>query len=177
MKMEYTLVWNIPIFSETQLQHINICIFIHALNFLLVLTLFYYYHSFTNYTLFFVSSVSSDESYFEILKFFLYGNKKRSKNSLILIPLNFFNVLTFQLLSKDKQLLFYSVIVYFEIREIYIIVGAALWLSSKEYTSNTREAGWIPGLGRSPLEDVQYSCLGNPMDKGVWWAAVQGVTK
>ena len=26
----------------------------------------------------------------------------------------------------------------------------------------------------SPL---QYSCLGNPMDRGIWWTIVQGVTK
>ena len=24
---------------------------------------------------------------------------------------------------------------------------------------------------------LQYSCLENPMDRGAWWAAVQGVTK
>ena len=37
--------------------------------------------------------------------------------------------------------------------------------------------GVIPGLGRSPGEGngnpFQHSCLGNPMDKGVWWAIVQ----
>ena len=39
----------------------------------------------------------------------------------------------------------------------------------------------IPGLGRSPAEGdgkpLQCSCLGNPMDRGAWWAAVHGVTK
>ena len=24
---------------------------------------------------------------------------------------------------------------------------------------------------------LQYSCLGNPMDRGAWWATVHGVTK
>ena len=24
---------------------------------------------------------------------------------------------------------------------------------------------------------VQYSCLGNPTDRGAWWATVHGVTK
>ena len=41
--------------------------------------------------------------------------------------------------------------------------------------------GSIPGLGRSPGEGngnpLQYSCLGNPMDRGLWWAAVHGVAK
>ena len=43
------------------------------------------------------------------------------------------------------------------------------------------DAGSIPGLGRSPGEGsgnpLQYSCLGNPMDRGVWWATVHGVAK
>ena len=43
------------------------------------------------------------------------------------------------------------------------------------------DAGSIPGSGRSPGEGndnpLQYSCLGNPMDRGAWWATVRGVTK
>ena len=35
-----------------------------------------------------------------------------------------------------------------------------------------RDAGSIPGLGRSPGEGTgnpfQYSCLENPMDRGAW---------
>ena len=31
------------------------------------------------------------------------------------------------------------------------------------------------GEGNGTL--LQYSCLGNPMDKGAWWAAVHGVAK
>ena len=44
-----------------------------------------------------------------------------------------------------------------------------------------RDAGSIPGLGRSPGEGhgnpLQYSYLENAMDRGVWWATVQGVAK
>ena len=43
---------------------------------------------------------------------------------------------------------------------------------------DTRDLGSIPGSGRSPGEGngnpLQYSCLGNPMDRGAWWAAVHG---
>ena len=43
------------------------------------------------------------------------------------------------------------------------------------------EPGSIPGLGKSPGEGngnpLQYSRLGNPMDRGSWWATVHGVTK
>ena len=45
---------------------------------------------------------------------------------------------------------------------------------------DTRDTGSIPGLGRSPGEGngnpFQYSCLGNTMDRGAWWATVHGVT-
>ena len=44
-----------------------------------------------------------------------------------------------------------------------------------------RDAGLIPGLGRSLGEGygnaLQYSCLENPMDRGAWQATVHEVTK
>ena len=47
--------------------------------------------------------------------------------------------------------------------------------------ADVRDAGLIPGLGRSPGEGngnpLQYSCLENFMDRGAWWAAVHGVAK
>ena len=46
---------------------------------------------------------------------------------------------------------------------------------------DARDVGSIPGLGRSSGEGngnpLQYSCLGNPMDKGAWWARVHRVAK
>ena len=52
------------------------------------------------------------------------------------------------------------------------------WLSGKESTCNR---GLIPGLGRSPREGngnpLQYSYLGNPMDRGAQWATVHQVAK
>ena len=46
---------------------------------------------------------------------------------------------------------------------------------------DTRDAGSIPGLGRSPREgngnSLQSSCLGNLMDRGAWWATVHQVSK
>ena len=52
----------------------------------------------------------------------------------------------------------------------------------KNLPANVGDMGSIPGLGRSPGEGngnpLQYSCLGNPMDRGAWWATVRGgVTK
>ena len=44
---------------------------------------------------------------------------------------------------------------------------------------DVRDAGLIPGSGRSPGggpgNPFQYSCLENPMDRGTWWATVPGV--
>ena len=51
----------------------------------------------------------------------------------------------------------------------------------KNLPANAGDAGSIPGLGRSPEEGngipLQYSCLGNPMDKVAWKATVHGVKK
>jgi len=45
---------------------------------------------------------------------------------------------------------------------------------------DVRDAGSIPGLGRSPGgghgNPLQYSCLENPMDRGAWRAIVHRVT-
>ena len=49
---------------------------------------------------------------------------------------------------------------------------------SKESAFNAGDPGLIPGSGRSPGEGndnpFQYSCLGNPMDRGTWQATVHG---
>ena len=51
----------------------------------------------------------------------------------------------------------------------------------KNPLANAGDESLIPGWGRSPEEGngnlVQYSCLGNPMDRGAWQATVHGVTK
>ena len=43
------------------------------------------------------------------------------------------------------------------------------------------DLGLIPGLGRAPGGGngnlLQCYCLGNPMDRGAWWATVHGVAK
>ena len=49
----------------------------------------------------------------------------------------------------------------------------------KNPPANAGGADLTPGSGRSPGEEngnpLQYSCLGNPMDRGTWRAAVRGV--
>ena len=53
------------------------------------------------------------------------------------------------------------------------------WLDSKEPTCNAGALGGtdlIPGLGKSPEggndNPLHYSCMENPMDRGIWWAVV-----
>ena len=51
----------------------------------------------------------------------------------------------------------------------------------KNPLANEGDAGLIPGLGRSTGEgngnSLQYSCLGNPMDREAWCSMVYGVPK
>ena len=57
-------------------------------------------------------------------------------------------------------------------------------ISGKELPANAgdvRDMVLMSGLGRSPGGELgnplQYSCLGNPMDKRAWRATVHGVAK
>ena len=51
----------------------------------------------------------------------------------------------------------------------------------KNLLANAGDPGLIPGSGGSPGEGngnpLQYSCLGNPMERGAWWATVHGVAR
>ena len=51
----------------------------------------------------------------------------------------------------------------------------------KNLPANAGDVDLIPGSGRSPGErndyPLQYSCLGNPMDRGTWRATVHGVAR
>ena len=51
----------------------------------------------------------------------------------------------------------------------------------KNPPANAGDAGSIPGSERSPGvgsgNPLQYSCLGNSMGRGAWWATVHDVAK
>ena len=53
--------------------------------------------------------------------------------------------------------------------------------NSPAITGDIRDAGSIPGLGRSSggghSYPLQYVCLENPMDRGAWWAQVHRVAE
>ena len=56
--------------------------------------------------------------------------------------------------------------------------GLPWWLSGKESACNAGDTGLIPGSGSFPGggngNPLQYSCLGNSISRGAWWAIVMG---
>ena len=57
--------------------------------------------------------------------------------------------------------------------------GGAVVKNPPANAGDTRDAGLILGSGRSPGEgnsnSLQYSCLGNSMDRRAWPATVRGI--
>ena len=62
-----------------------------------------------------------------------------------------------------------------------LIRGGTMVKNPPANAGDIRDAGSVPGWGRSPAggngNQLQYSCLRNPMDGGAWWATVHGVAK
>ena len=60
-------------------------------------------------------------------------------------------------------------------------MGFPTWLSGKESACQAGDAGSIPGSGKSPEEGngypLQYSCLGNSMDRRARQAIVHGISE
>ena len=63
----------------------------------------------------------------------------------------------------------------------YIYSQFPLWLSGNDPPARAEDMGSIPVSGRSPGEGngnrLQYSCLGNSMDRGAQWAIVHVIAK
>ena len=70
--------------------------------------------------------------------------------------------------------------VFFNLTSVTYISGVPWWLSGKEPACQCR-TDLIIGSGKAPGErndnPLQYSCLGNHMDRGAWQATVHGVAK
>ena len=58
---------------------------------------------------------------------------------------------------------------------------ASLVVSGKELSANAGDEDLITAskgsVGEGDGNPLQYSCLGNPMNRGAWWATFHGVTK
>ena len=79
--------------------------------------------------------------------------------------------------------IYVCVCIYIYIAYIFIhLLGLPRWLMVKNLPAGAGDTGdvcLIPGSGISPREGkgnpLQYSSLGNPMDRGAWWAIVHDV--
>ena len=64
---------------------------------------------------------------------------------------------------------------------MHTFIGLPRWLSGKEVLAHAGDSGSILRWERSPGGEngnlIQYSCLENSMDRGVWWASVHGLAK
>ena len=65
---------------------------------------------------------------------------------------------------------------------MYVYIGFLDGSDGKESAYNVGDLGLIPGLGRFPLREgmaTHSSILAwrIPMDSGIWWAKIHGVTK
>ena len=70
---------------------------------------------------------------------------------------------------------------FFNLRKIRGFPDGSLGEEPSCNAGDSGHSSWILGLGRSPREGngnrLQYSCLGNPVDRGAWWATAQRITK
>ena len=75
----------------------------------------------------------------------------------------------------------HKVLIFFLLKAISPIESFPGGSDGKESACHVGDPGLIPGSGRSLGEGngnpLQYSCLEISMDRGAWWAIVQGVTK
>ena len=64
---------------------------------------------------------------------------------------------------------------------VCFLAGLPWWLNDKKSACQCRRLGFNPWVRKIPwrrnVNPLQYSCLGNPMDRGIWQAPVHGVTK
>ena len=86
--------------------------------------------------------------------------------------------------SRESSTLFY-VIIFPSLASFFSFGGCNMGFPDgsviKSLPANAGDTGLIPGSGRSPGEGngnpLQYSCLGNLMDRGAWRAIVHSVAK
>ena len=80
-----------------------------------------------------------------------------------------------------RLLLCYLVCEFRDLFEVWYPEVSLVKTDSKESACNVGDLGLILRWGRSPGEGngnpLQYSCLKNPMDRGIWQATVHGVAQ
>ena len=67
------------------------------------------------------------------------------------------------------------------LRDFLSVYVALVAMNRSANSGDSRDMGLILGSGRyaggGHSNPLQYSCLGNPMDRGAWWATVHGFAK
>ena len=80
-----------------------------------------------------------------------------------------------QVLSVMSQVVLHCLL------SLWVAPGFPGGSAGKESACSEGDPGSIPGwrrsLGEGNNNSLQYSCLGNLIDRGAWWASVHGVTK
>ena len=74
-----------------------------------------------------------------------------------------------------------TALVFRELLSKHSFPGGAVVMNPPAEAGDARDSGSVPGSGRSPGEGngspPQYSCLGNPMNRGAWQVIVCGVIR
>ena len=83
--------------------------------------------------------------------------------------------------TQNKSLMTQKIFSFYYNISLFIYFPRADGSDGKESACNVGDPGSIPGSGRSPGEGngdpLQCSDLENSMDRGAWWATVDGVAK
>ena len=94
-------------------------------------------------------------------------------SNVLILPKSTVNTRNFRIMSKKPVTEYPS--------RFNLSLGFLGGSDGKESACNAGDPSSIPGSGRSPGEgngnSLQYSCLENSMDRGVWQATVHGVTE
>ena len=83
--------------------------------------------------------------------------------------------------SSDRSLIYFEFIFAYGVKNVLGFSGSTNGKNLPANAGEIKDAGSITGLGRSPGEGngnlLQYSCLGNSMDRGAWWTTVHSAVK
>ena len=78
------------------------------------------------------------------------------------------------MLSTEISIYAHEILTFIDLAFGLLLLGFPGGSVGKESACNAEDPGSIPGLGRFPGEGsgspLQYSCLGNAMDRGAWQA-------
>ena len=112
----------------------------------------------------------------------MWGNDALAKWEILVLIIIYENAtLKNRALKYFKILLAYPLFLFFSFLFFFKFLVQVLFRNSVSQHNRFPPAGYIPEWGRSSGgrngDPFQYSCLGNPMERGAWWATVHVVAK